>query len=108
MINFFDESNFIKELEKVCRMWEKAADSKYLTDYYDVKKKFVNRVQSQLGHEITMAIREHGYCNSCGATLKNPCCEVYKIACERHGDSTIKEANGRCPLCETLKVKGLV
>lgn len=31
----------------------------------------------------------------------------YKVACERHGNSTVKDKDGRCPLCESIKVKGL-
>jgi hypothetical protein len=47
MNKFFDDNNFVGELEKVCQAWEKAADSKYITEYYDIKMKFVNQCQSE-------------------------------------------------------------
>ncbi len=51
-MSIFDDKVLYDELDIVCRAFEKAADSAYLTEFYDAREKFINKLQQGMAQEI--------------------------------------------------------
>lgn len=52
MTEYFDDKNLLSEIEKVCQAYEKASDSKYLTEWADARDSFINRIQQEVAKSI--------------------------------------------------------